>query len=40
MSFCCLRGMGQQMRIYNGIDVSHHNNVCWDSVLANRNIKF
>lgn len=40
MSFCCLHGMSQQMRIYNGIDISHHNKVCWDSVLANRNIKF
>lgn len=32
--------MGQQVRIYNGIDVSHHNDVSWDSVLSNPNIKF
>lgn len=30
----------QQTRIYNGIDVSHHNDVCWDSVLADANVTF
>ncbi len=39
-TLCCAQMSGQQVRIYNGIDLSHHNDVCWDSVLADHNITF
>lgn len=35
-----LAAHAQQNRIYNGIDISHHNQVLWDSVLADPNITF
>lgn len=37
---CHYASRAQQIRIYNGIDLSHHNNVCWDSIHADPNILF
>ena len=27
-------------RVYNGIDISHHNNICWECIAKDSNIKF